>query len=66
MQTPPAWFPLKLFPLTPGAEEGEATCSHSPWGRGWGGNVQLWGIWEGAERVAEVMCELEFEGGKEF
>lgn len=27
MQTPPAWLPLKLFPLTPGAEEGEARCS---------------------------------------
>ena len=27
MQTLPAWLPLKLFPLIPGAEEGEPMCS---------------------------------------
>lgn len=49
MQTQPAWFPLKLFPLTPGAEEGEATCSFGGSGKelkGWQRSCVSWSLKE--------------------
>lgn len=49
MQTPPAYFPLKLFPLTPGAEEGEAMGSFGGSGRelkGWQRSCVSWSLKE--------------------